>query len=390
MDEATWKVVGGSEVGGIIVREGQDTSSPKMAERLSTGALVTQIKIIGERLQYRLISGTGPTTGWVTTQMKGSKTLLERVDQRSEAETHDPAAERALRLAAAEKRAAELERNRTTMDDWRKTRVKESSPAQLSSGSVSGHPFQIGASSCSATAVRPQAGTSRVSTQNGSHTAHMVQNFGARDVPLGDRSRLACASPACNFLVNTRVELGAFCCIACSESNAGEHGLRCERVSAPKGCTKADPHKLSRLSGLDLEELELRKAIEESMENQPAAPKTVARLSGTALEELMLNQAIEKSMENQPTTKQHVQLATPSTQRNYTQYDLDMEEAIRLSMEGTEGESNSKPTDQNSKSPEERDLEEAIRISLDEPEKPNEDSSGSDEDNEPPPLVPLQ
>merc|ERR1712203_826554 len=50
--------------------------------------------------------------------------------------------------------------------------------------------------------------------------------------PSGDRSRLMCASPGCVFLVNSRAELGGYCCIACSEG--GDHGPRCERVPAPK------------------------------------------------------------------------------------------------------------------------------------------------------------
>mmetsp|Transcript_63059 Transcript_63059/g.148085 ORF Transcript_63059/g.148085 Transcript_63059/m.148085 type:complete len:367 (+) Transcript_63059:27-1127(+) len=75
---ATWEVVGGGDKGGILVRSGQATSSEQLAERLSTGATVTELELLGERLHYQLLTGTGPAKGWVSISLK-DKALLQRV-----------------------------------------------------------------------------------------------------------------------------------------------------------------------------------------------------------------------------------------------------------------------------------------------------------------------
>jgi len=77
MSSQVWKVVGGGDKGGILIREGQDLKSPQTAERLSTGALVKELELIGERLHYELIEGTGPQTGWASIKLK-DKELLEK------------------------------------------------------------------------------------------------------------------------------------------------------------------------------------------------------------------------------------------------------------------------------------------------------------------------
>eukprot|EP00971_Amphidinium_carterae_P125359 2483219-Amphidinium_carterae.1 len=59
-----WEVVGGSDKGGIIVRAFAGLDSTQDENRLRTGALVEQLAIQGDRLQYRLLSGWGPKTGW--------------------------------------------------------------------------------------------------------------------------------------------------------------------------------------------------------------------------------------------------------------------------------------------------------------------------------------
>mmetsp|Transcript_10000 Transcript_10000/g.24933 ORF Transcript_10000/g.24933 Transcript_10000/m.24933 type:complete len:402 (-) Transcript_10000:46-1251(-) len=73
-----WEVVGGSDKGGILVREGQDLKSPATKDRLSTGALVEQLELKGERLQYKLITGTGPATGWVSLKVTGKDLLIKK------------------------------------------------------------------------------------------------------------------------------------------------------------------------------------------------------------------------------------------------------------------------------------------------------------------------
>ena len=54
-----WMIVGGVDKGGVVVREGADLQSPMKSSRLSTGAVVEQLELRGERLRYQLQSGTG-------------------------------------------------------------------------------------------------------------------------------------------------------------------------------------------------------------------------------------------------------------------------------------------------------------------------------------------
>jgi len=73
-----WRIIGGSDKGGILVRDGGDVSAAKMAERLATGSLVQEVELISERLHYVRLTGAGPSEGWVMTSL-GSKPLAERV-----------------------------------------------------------------------------------------------------------------------------------------------------------------------------------------------------------------------------------------------------------------------------------------------------------------------
>lgn len=73
-----WKVIGGADRGGIIVREGSNLESLKLSDRLSFGAMVRELVVEEGRLHYRLISGTGPTSGWVSVSLR-QKDLLVRV-----------------------------------------------------------------------------------------------------------------------------------------------------------------------------------------------------------------------------------------------------------------------------------------------------------------------
>ena len=74
----SWEVIGGGDKGGILVRSGQATSSEQLPDRLSTGARVEELELVGERLHYKLTSGTGPATGWVSISLK-DKPLLQRI-----------------------------------------------------------------------------------------------------------------------------------------------------------------------------------------------------------------------------------------------------------------------------------------------------------------------
>lgn len=75
-----WEVVGGGDKGGILVRKGQDTVSESYGERLSTGSVVFERELVGERLHYEILAGYGPQSGWVSLQVQG-KGLLARTDK---------------------------------------------------------------------------------------------------------------------------------------------------------------------------------------------------------------------------------------------------------------------------------------------------------------------
>jgi len=62
-----WEVVGGVDKGGILVRTGRELSSPKdFRGRLSTAAVLEELEFVGERLHYRLLTGSGPELGWIS------------------------------------------------------------------------------------------------------------------------------------------------------------------------------------------------------------------------------------------------------------------------------------------------------------------------------------
>lgn len=70
-----WDVVGGADKGGIMVREGRDLKSPPLDGRLATGAIVEELQLLGERLHYKIVRGSGPDEGWVSLKL-GLKELL--------------------------------------------------------------------------------------------------------------------------------------------------------------------------------------------------------------------------------------------------------------------------------------------------------------------------
>lgn len=73
-----WEVIGGSDKGGILVREGQDLKSPQCSERLSTGAVIEEIEKVGERIHYKRLTGTGPAEGWVSLKISGKDLLAPK------------------------------------------------------------------------------------------------------------------------------------------------------------------------------------------------------------------------------------------------------------------------------------------------------------------------
>jgi len=75
-----WEIVGGADKGGVIVRAGADTKSAQLEPRLSFGALIEQIDLKADRLNYKLIEGTGPEEGWIAIKITG-KELAVKTDR---------------------------------------------------------------------------------------------------------------------------------------------------------------------------------------------------------------------------------------------------------------------------------------------------------------------
>merc|ERR1719265_645036 len=72
-----WEVVGGVDRGGVLVRSGQALSSQQFSARLSTGACIEEVELVGDRLHYKRRSGTGPEEGWISIAISG-KLLAQR------------------------------------------------------------------------------------------------------------------------------------------------------------------------------------------------------------------------------------------------------------------------------------------------------------------------
>mmetsp|Transcript_63135 Transcript_63135/g.175021 ORF Transcript_63135/g.175021 Transcript_63135/m.175021 type:complete len:425 (-) Transcript_63135:46-1320(-) len=75
-----WVVIGGADKGGIVSRSGRELSSAQAQARLATGSLVQELAVEGERLHFLRLTGSGPSTGWVSLRL-GEKALLEEASQ---------------------------------------------------------------------------------------------------------------------------------------------------------------------------------------------------------------------------------------------------------------------------------------------------------------------
>mmetsp|Transcript_72895 Transcript_72895/g.126578 ORF Transcript_72895/g.126578 Transcript_72895/m.126578 type:complete len:511 (-) Transcript_72895:85-1617(-) len=73
-----WEVVGGGDKGGILVREGEDLKSPACGERLASGSLVEELALIGQRLHYKILSGSGPNEGWISLKVAGKDLVIPK------------------------------------------------------------------------------------------------------------------------------------------------------------------------------------------------------------------------------------------------------------------------------------------------------------------------
>lgn len=74
-----WKVVGGADKGGILARSGQELKSAELPERLATGAVVKELQLVGDRLEFKKLrkKDAGPATGWVSVKLPGKELLTK-------------------------------------------------------------------------------------------------------------------------------------------------------------------------------------------------------------------------------------------------------------------------------------------------------------------------
>lgn len=70
----TWEVVAER---GVIVRTGQTLSSAPEPDRLAAGAVVKELALVGNRLQYQKVKGDGPAQGWVVTKVADMPMLVK-------------------------------------------------------------------------------------------------------------------------------------------------------------------------------------------------------------------------------------------------------------------------------------------------------------------------
>jgi len=68
-----WRITASNEMG-VIVRPDLDLASQKLSDRLSQGAIVKELALVGDRLHFRTLRGTGPRGGWITIRL-GHKEL---------------------------------------------------------------------------------------------------------------------------------------------------------------------------------------------------------------------------------------------------------------------------------------------------------------------------
>merc|ERR1711879_881805 len=73
-----WEVLGGVGKGGVLVRNAKELSSTQAESRLSTGAVVREEELLGNRLHFTKVTGSGPLRGWISV-VAGDRTLAQRV-----------------------------------------------------------------------------------------------------------------------------------------------------------------------------------------------------------------------------------------------------------------------------------------------------------------------
>lgn len=251
-----WEVVGGAEYGGILVRVGRELSSPPAEMRLSTGALVQEEELIGNRLQYRRLQGTGPDIGWVSITLK-EKVLVAKTSKRpqdtsgSQAKfgAKPPLPHDVVHAGVQVQRApAECGFGLAAQED----KDSREEPHQLvrlrQLIAALDRPVSVILSTC----ADIERGVGNPAAAQARLTEHQERLAGALEEVRAaaeewdpnpcppPRAFLRCATPGCSFRVHAMDRIGGYCCPGCQKSGKENHGPRCERSRAAAGAKTAD------------------------------------------------------------------------------------------------------------------------------------------------------
>mmetsp|Transcript_15580 Transcript_15580/g.24876 ORF Transcript_15580/g.24876 Transcript_15580/m.24876 type:complete len:408 (+) Transcript_15580:98-1321(+) len=130
-----WEVTGGGDKGGILVREGQELKSPESTSRLSTGALVEELKLAGDRLNYKLLSGTGPERGWVSIKISGKELLVKKEGQASALQPNNVQPATTEAAAPVQDVAGETS-SQVVVDEALKSKIEAAAKAKQAEGAL--------------------------------------------------------------------------------------------------------------------------------------------------------------------------------------------------------------------------------------------------------------
>eukprot|EP00408_Alexandrium_pacificum_P016671 CAMPEP_0171181570 /NCGR_PEP_ID=MMETSP0790-20130122/14325_1 /TAXON_ID=2925 /ORGANISM="Alexandrium catenella, Strain OF101" /LENGTH=377 /DNA_ID=CAMNT_0011646507 /DNA_START=109 /DNA_END=1239 /DNA_ORIENTATION=+ len=100
-----WEVAEGAGEagrGGVPVRSGRSATSSEYEERLSAGALVEEVEPAAhDRLHYKLLRGTGPLEGWISTKVSGKDVAVKTSKDDRQEDPRLPEAPADVKAAAA-------------------------------------------------------------------------------------------------------------------------------------------------------------------------------------------------------------------------------------------------------------------------------------------------
>eukprot|EP00435_Cladocopium_sp_Y103_P014773 s2202_g3.t1 len=124
-----WEVVGGAEHGGIIVRSGCELTSEMAESRLSTGSVVKELNSRDGRIEYELVQGSGPASGWVTPSLRGKELLVKKAEVSTQEQVTKRSGRSAFSQWVSSKDEAELPAEQTEEVEQKSDLQVEEAPA---------------------------------------------------------------------------------------------------------------------------------------------------------------------------------------------------------------------------------------------------------------------